>query len=65
MALSITKLSKAAGAKITGLDLSSELKQEDIGVIKQAWLDHMVLLVHDGNLSEEGQERFCSVFGQI
>ena len=65
MTLSITKLSKAAGAEIKGLDLSSELKQEDIDVIKQAWLDHMVLLVRDGNLSEEGQERFCSVFGQI
>ena len=65
MTLSITKLSKAAGAEIKGLDLSSEHKQEDIDVIKQAWLDHMVLLVRDGNLSEEGQERFCSLFGEI
>ncbi len=65
MAINITELSSAAGAQISGLDLTQELSVEDKKALKRAWKDHMVLLLRGQKLSEDEQERFCRVFGDI
>ena len=65
MAFTIKKLSDAAGAEIMGLNLKQELSNGTKNSLKKAWQDHMVLLLRGQKLSEEEQERFCKVFGQI
>ena len=65
MAINIAKLSGAVGAQISGLDLTQELSLEDTQALKQAWRDHMVLLLRGQKLNEDEQERFCRVFGEI
>tara|TARA_Y100001936_G_scaffold254154_1_gene325877 strand:- start:11657 stop:12559 length:903 start_codon:yes stop_codon:yes gene_type:complete len=65
MAITIEKLSDAAGAAISGLDLTNPLSSEDTDALTKAWHDHMVLLLRGQELTEDEQERFCRVFGEI
>jgi taurine dioxygenase len=65
MAINVEKLSDAAGAIVSGLDLTQALSTDDTQALKQAWQDHMVLLLRGQELTEEEQERFCQTFGEI
>lgn len=65
MAIAVEKLSDAAGAIVSGLDLTQEISGEDIDALQQAWQEHMVLLLRGQELTEDEQERFCCVFGDI
>jgi taurine dioxygenase len=65
MPLTLQPLAYALGAAITGLDLRERQSDETIAVIRQAWLDHLVLWFPGQDLTPEQQMAFCSRFGEL
>ena len=60
----IEKLTRYIGACIVGLDLKEQLNQETVRALYQAWLDHIVLVFRDCNLTQEDQVRITNYFGR-
>jgi taurine dioxygenase len=58
-------LSDAIGVEIQGVDLSRPLDASTFDAVKEAWLDHNILLFRDQEVSEESQLRFASYFGPL
>lgn len=65
MSISVERLSDAIGGRITGVDLSTALDEPTVAAIRQALLDHTIIVVPDQSLSEDDQERFCRYFGEL
>ncbi|UVJ43864.1 taurine dioxygenase [Pseudomonas sp. LS1212] len=65
MSLTITPLSPALGAQISGVDLSAELSLEHRDAIEQALLEHQVLFFRDQPLTPQQQARFAARFGDL
>ena len=65
MSIQIRRLSYALGAEVLGLALTKPLDKADIKTIKQAWLDHLLLVVRDQNISPADHIRFGEYFGQV
>ena len=61
----VTPISNAAGAEISDIDLNNIIGDDTADALRQAWRDHMVLLIRGQDLSADEQERFCRVFGDI
>lgn len=53
----------ALAAEVGGLDLSQGLPAVTISAVRQALIDHCVLLFRDHSLSETDQVRFTGYFG--
>lgn len=51
------------GARILGLDLSRDLRDDQIRAIRRAWLAHQVIAFPDQALAIEDIERFASAMG--
>ena len=60
----IEKLTSHIGANIFGLDLKEKLDEETVGALYQAWLDHIVLVFRDCNLTQEEQIRITNYVGR-
>ncbi len=65
MTVTVTPLSPHIGAEISGIDLSKELSSEDRAALRQAWLDHIVILVRDQKLDDAGLIDFAGCFGEV
>lgn len=65
MALEITKLSSALGAKIKNLDLRQGLGTATLRIIHAALLEHLVLVFSDQDVTVEEQTQFAEYFGEI
>ncbi|WP_422343841.1 TauD/TfdA dioxygenase family protein [Parasphingorhabdus sp.] len=63
MPLTVTPSGQACGAKVTGVDLSQPLDDQQIGEIRAAWLQHHVLSFPDQDISDDDLERFTLYFG--
>src|SRR3954468_8424096 len=61
----VMPLSRHVGAEIRGLDLSKPLDGDTIEFINKVWLDHLVLVVRDQQLSQEDLLRTTAFFGKI
>jgi taurine dioxygenase len=62
----LTPLAAVAGAEVTGIDVSTDLSDEDFAALKQAWLDHNGILVIRGQaLTPEQQLSFSRRFGPL
>jgi taurine dioxygenase len=59
----VRPLSPALGAEIVGIDLSKEIDDFPFAQIRDAWHDHIVILLRDQELSEEDEVRFAEKFG--
>ncbi len=59
----VRPLSPALGAEIVGIDLSKEIDDLTFAQIRDAWHDHLVILLRDQELSEEDEVRFAEKFG--
>src|ERR1700691_2766721 len=59
------RLSPAGGAEINGADLSQPISPEFAATIRQALLDHRVVVVRDQALSKQQQHDFTLNFGEI
>jgi taurine dioxygenase len=63
--LSVRGLTPVIGAEVFGLDLSTELSQEQLGELKTAFLDHHVLVFRDQVISQEDHKRLAAAFGEL
>jgi len=63
--ITVTKLSPAGGAEISGVDLSRDLSPAEVKAIKQAWDDNLVLVFRDQALTQADQLRFAANFGPL
>lgn len=63
--IKVRKLSESLGALISGVDLKGELDDDTVAAIRQAWLDHIVLVFPGQQLSEADQERFGRTLGEL
>ena len=59
----VRPLSAALGAEIIGIDLSKDIDEHVCAQIRDAWHQHLVILLRDQELSEEDQVRFAEMFG--
>ncbi len=55
--ITIKPISGAVGAVLSGVDLGSDLSDEEIATIRQALLDHGVILFHDPDFDANQQKR--------
>ncbi len=62
--LDLVPLSKHIGAEIGGIDLRAPLERDTIREIYQAWLDHVVLLFRDQDLTQQDLLRVTEYFGE-
>jgi taurine dioxygenase len=64
-ALEIRPFSTALGAEVTGLDLSQPLDEGDVAAIWAVFLEHLVLVFPDQDMTEAQQVAFCRRFGPV
>lgn len=64
-ALNIIALGFAAGAQVTGVDLRKPLSDADQCRINEAWLEHIVLIFPEQDLTPEEQIAFSRRFGVL
>jgi alpha-ketoglutarate-dependent taurine dioxygenase len=62
--IKVTPVTSAVGAVLDGIDLREPLDEETVRFIRQAWLDHGVIFIHDQDLTEEQLTRFAGYFGR-
>ena len=65
MSLTLKPLSEVMGVEIIGLDLHDPIAEDDAATLRQALLDHHVVLVRQDGLSDFKQMRYCQVYGDI
>ena len=63
MTMKITPLTPIIAAEVSGLDLAEPLDGETASALRQALLDHLVLIFRGQDLSEPEQVRFAEYFG--
>jgi taurine dioxygenase len=61
----VEKLSPSIGAEIKGVDLSQEQDAATIAALKEAWLEHIVLLFRGQKLDQAAQLRATEFFGNV
>ncbi|PSS50205.1 taurine dioxygenase [Pseudomonas sp. BBP2017] len=65
MSLTITPLSTALGAQISGIDLSRAINDEQRDTLEQALLKHQVLFFRDQPINPQQQAAFAARFGDL
>lgn len=65
MALQFERISEQLGAEVLGLDLNEEIGEETADELRQAILNHDLLLVRDQPVEPGNHKRFCELFGEI
>jgi taurine dioxygenase len=63
--LEVVPLTKHIGAEIRGIDLRKNLDGETVKAIRQAWLDHLVLVFRGQQFGQEELVRATGYFGEI
>ena len=63
--LTVTPLSTALGAQISGVDITQPLNPEQRDAIEQALLDYSVLFFRDQPITPQQQARFAANFGDL
>jgi len=63
--IGIHPVSGALGAEITGVDLAGDIDDQTLGVLRRAWLEHLVLFFHDQPLPPARFLGFARYFGEI
>lgn len=65
MSLSVRSLSYALGVAVTGVDLRQPLDAETLAEIRKIWLDNLVVVFPDQDLTPEQQIVFGRQFGEL
>lgn len=63
--LKVTPLSDVGGAEISGVDLSHPLDAATVDAIRDAWNQHLVLVIRGQDVSMSDQLRFAGYFGEL
>jgi len=61
--ITVSPIAGALGAEVGGVDLSRPLSPDNIGTIRQALLDHLVIFFRDQGLTSENFLTFARAFG--
>ena len=64
-ALEITPVTPLIGAEISGIDLSKPLSGNELGAVRQALLNHLVLFFREQDMTVEEQKDFGRQFGDL
>lgn len=64
-AIQVVPTGKALGAEIRGIDLAKGVSAPEFAVIKQAWLEHLVLLFRGQTLHDAQLQEFAGLFGPL
>ncbi len=65
MPLKLEPLSEVMGVEVIGLDLHRPILEVDGETLRQALLDHHVVLVRQDGVSDLEHMRYCQVYGEI
>ena len=65
MPIDVVPLTPKIGAEIRGVDLRDDLDDETVAAIRNAWLEHAVVLFRDQDLGKDDQVRFTTQFGNV
>jgi taurine dioxygenase len=65
MAIEVTRLSRALGAIVHGVDISQDLPQYVIDRLGEVLVEHQVLFFRDQPITPEAQCRFAAKFGSL
>ena len=65
MAIEATRVARALGALVTGVDLSGELSAAEVGRLGELLVAHQVLFFRDQPLTPQAQARFAARFGTL
>jgi taurine dioxygenase len=65
MAIEVTRVARALGALVTGVDLSRELSQSEVDRLGQLLVEHQVLFFRDQPITPQAQARFAARFGSL
>ncbi len=63
--LTVSPLSYALGAAVTGLDIRRALQPDEVAQLRDAWLQHLVVVFPAVELTLEQQVRFSRYFGEL
>ena len=64
-ALKVSPIGPGIGAEIQGLDVSQPLDDKTVAELRAAWLQHLVLVFRDQQLSDPGLKAFSRRFGDL
>jgi taurine dioxygenase len=65
MALHVRKLAYALGAEVSGLDLSNPVDESTMSKVRALWLEHLVLVFPDQDITMEQHIEFSSGLGEL
>jgi taurine dioxygenase len=65
MSIQVTRVGRALGAEVSGLDLSGVLAPADIDRLGELLIEHQVLFFRDQPITPEAQARFAACFGPL
>jgi len=63
--IGVKPITPAIGAEIEGVDLSTQLPNRQLDEVRQALLQHHVLVFRDQTISHEDHKRFGRLFGKL
>ena len=65
MSIEVTRVARALGAVVNGVDLSQELSQAEIARLSELLVEHQVLFFRDQPVTPQAQARFAARFGTL
>jgi taurine dioxygenase len=65
MSIQVTRLGRALGAEISGIDLSGNLEREQVDRLQELLVEHQVLLFRNQPITPQAQARFAAYFGSL
>jgi taurine dioxygenase len=65
MTIQVTRVARALGAVVSGIDISQELPQSAIDHLGKLLIEHQILFFRDQPMSPQAQARFAARFGSL
>ena len=63
MSVQVTSSGQACGAQVSGVDLTAPLHEDEVARLRDAWLEHHVLVFPNQCIDDDDLERFTLYFG--
>ena len=63
MSVQVTPSGQACGARVSGVDLTAPLHEDEVARLRDAWLEHHVLVFPNQCIDDDDLERFTLYFG--
>ena len=63
MSIQVTPSGQACGAQVSGVDLTAPLHEDEVARLRDAWLEHHVLVFANQAIDDDDLERFTLYFG--